>query len=602
MIRRTCIFLLLSSLTVMPAVLHGQSIKITPIMGPGGKPEKQDDSEKEEKTEGEDITTTEEGRRAKTDELFFEALKAKQHSDDEQAEKLLKQFIAQRPENGAAHYELARLYREQKKTEPAMANIKKALVIDPQNKWYKEAKAGILAGSARYVEAAEIYGELAKSDKQDDEYPVLAAEFYERAGKRQEAIDYLDIALQRNPGDEDIQVHKMQLYLTMNQVDKAVTVVKQMIADEPKNGKYYKLLGEVYDNNGMIDKATALYDEVSKKMPDDPSIQLGLATHYLAKGDTATYKSFVRKAIINTRMETEMQLELLKAYLSTMPDEATALTEALPLVAKLAEQGSNDPQLLDYYAAALEGNNMPDSAAVIYKRALALKPSEFSLWVRLMGNYQEKKYADSLIKYSERAMKLFPNQAIAHFYNGVGYMNKGNYPSAIKAMNRALDLQPETEKEAMAQIYSTLADVYYNSKQYTLSDQTFDKAMELDPTNATVLNNYAYYLSERGARLDDAEKMSKKSLELRPDEINFLDTYGWILYKKGDYTKAKTYIEKAMTLSKGTNDATLLEHLGDILYKLNDKSGAIESWKKAKAKGSDGKNLDKKINEGKLYE
>lgn len=601
MIRRTYLLLLLSSLGIMPAVSFAQSIKITPITAPGGKSEK-DDGDKPRNEEGEDIGETEEGRRAKTDELFFEALKAKQHADDEQAETLLKQFLAKRPEVAAAHYELAKLYTEQKKTEPAMASIKKALALDPQNKWYKEAKAGILIANAHYAEAAEIYGELAKADKQDDEYPVLAAEFYERAGKRQEAVNYLDMALARNPGDEDIQVHKMQLYLNMNQVENAVTVVKQMIADDPKNGKYYKLLGEVYDNNNMTDKAAALYEDISKRMPDDPSIQLGQATHYLATGDTPQYRTFVRKAITNTGMETEMQIELLKAYLSTMPDEASALAEALPLVAKLASQGTPDAQILDYYAAALEGNNMPDSAAVIYKKALALKPSEFSLWVRLMGNYQEKKYADSLIKYSERAMKLFPNQAIAHFYNGVGYMNKGNYPSAIKAMNRALDLQPETEKEATAQIYSTLADVYYSSKQYALSDQTFDKALELDPTNATVLNNYSYYLSERGMRLDDAEKMSKKSLELRPDEINFLDTYGWILYKKGDYNKAKTYIQKAMSLANGNNDATLLEHMGDILYKLNDKSGALESWKKAKEKGSDGKNLDKKINEGKLYE
>lgn len=601
MIRRTYLLLLLSSFAIVPAVIHAQSIKITPMMGPGGKPDKPE-SDKPDKEEGDDITETEEGRRAKTDELYFEALKAKQHSDNEQAESLLKQFIAKRPEVAAAHYELAKLYAEQKKSEPAMASIKKALSLDPKNKWYKEAKAGILIADGHYVEAAEIYGELAKADKQDDEYPVLAAEFYERAGKRQEAINYLDMALERNMDDEDILVHKMQLYLNMNQVDKAAAVVKQMIAGDPKNGKYIKLLGELYDNNNMSDKAAALYDEAAKKMPDDPSIQLGLATHYLATGDTAKYRTFVRKAITNTGMETEMQLELLKAYLSTMPDEATALAEALPLVAKLASQGTPDAQILDYYAAALEGNNMPDSAAAIYKKALELKPSEFSIWVRLMGNYQEKKYADSLIKYSERAMRLFPNQAIAHFYNGVGHMNKGNYPSAIKAMNRALDLQPDTEKEAMAQIYSTLADVYYNSKQYTLCDQTFDKALELDPMNATVLNNYSYYLSERGVRLDDAEKMSKKSLELRPDEINFLDTYGWIQYKKGDYNKAKTYIQKAMALANGNNDATLLEHMGDIQYKLNDKSGAMEWWKKAKEKGSDGKNLDKKINEGKLYE
>jgi Tfp pilus assembly protein PilF len=151
-------------------------------------------------------------------------------------------------------------------------------------------------------------------------------------------------------------------------------------------------------------------------------------------------------------------------------------------------------------------------------------------------------------------------------------------------------------------MYSTLADVYYSSKQFTLSDETFEKALALDPNNATVLNNYSYFLSERGIKLDVAESMSKKSLELRPDEVNFIDTYGWILYKKGDFAKAKTYIEKAMGLTKDAPSATLYDHLGDILYKLNEKTKAIAAWKKAKETGSDDKNLDKKISEGKLYE
>jgi len=594
--RPAYIFLFLAGFVSAALSSDAQSIKIMPGMSPDR------DRESAPAPDTTNMAETEEGRRAQTDELYFEALKAKQHADDKQAEGLLKQFIAKRPEVAAAHYELAKIYSEQKKTDLAGASIKRALALDPSNKWYKEVNAGILVATGKYVEAANIYSELAKSEKQDEEYPVQAAEYYERAGKNQEALKHLDMALQRNMGDEDLLAHKIQLYLNMNDADKAAGVVLQMIADNPKNGKYYKLLGELYDNNKMPEKAAALYEQASKKLPDDPSVQLGLATHYLRKGDTLQYKAYVKKAITNTGVETELQLELLKAYIQTMPDETSALAEALPLISKLVDQGPADAQMLEYYGEALDVSNMTDSAIIMYKRSLALKPSNFNVWQRLLGNYQEKKYADSLIKYSEKAMRLFPNQAITHFYNGIGYMNKNNYPSAIKAMNRAIDLQPETEKEILASMYSTIADVYYNSKQYTQSDEAFVKALALDPNNATVLNNYSYYLSERGIRLDEAERMSKKSLELRPDEVNFIDTYGWIFYKKGEFEKAKTHILRAIEVANGVNDATLYGHLGDILFKLNDKPKAIEAWKKAKEKGSDDKNLDKKISEGKLYE
>jgi Tfp pilus assembly protein PilF len=117
-----------------------------------------------------------------------------------------------------------------------------------------------------------------------------------------------------------------------------------------------------------------------------------------------------------------------------------------------------------------------------------------------------------------------------------------------------------------------------------------------------VLNNYSYYLSERGERLDVAKTMSEKSLHLRPDETTFLDTYGWILYKKGEYSKAKDAVQTAVNKGDKKADGTIFDHLGNIYYKLNDKEKAVYYWKIAKERGSDDPLLDKKIGEGKLYE
>jgi len=103
-------------------------------------------------------------------------------------------------------------------------------------------------------------------------------------------------------------------------------------------------------------------------------------------------------------------------------------------------------------------------------------------------------------------------------------------------------------------------------------------------------------------KLEEAEKMSKRSLELRPDEPSYLDTYGWILFKMGKYEKAKEYIERAVTANKGNGDGTLYEHLGDVYYKLNDTDKAYENWKRSKEKGNDSPVLDKKIKDRKLYE
>lgn len=555
-----------------------------------------------ESTTSADSLETEEGFSAKTDELYFDALVAKRHEDNSRAKTLLKQLVTSRPQMAAGHFELARLYADEKDMESAITSVKKAIALDTGNKWYRETYANMLAARKEFAEAAEVFARLSAVQTKDAEYPEKAAENYERAGKTDEALKYLDIALQRNMEDEELMLQKMQIFLDAKQYGKAAEVVQQMIKYDPRNGKYYKLLGDLYDNNKMGDKATTLYEQAVKKLPEDVSVQIGMATHSLRKGDTTLYKTWLKKAISNPSIEVDLQMELLSAYIQSMPNEAEAMADVLPIITDLVRQDPNDALLMAYYGESLEGAGKKDSAAMAYKRSLELKPSNYAVWGRVLGLYLEKPYADSLIKYSEKALRLFPNQAIVHFYNGVGHMNKDENPAAIKAINRALDLQAETEKDVLSLMWSTLGDIYYTTKQYTLSDEAFEKALALDPENANVLNNYSYYLSERKLKLDDAERMAKKAIELRPNEGTYLDTYGWVLYRKGNYQQAKVYIQKAVDAAKESADGTLYNHLGDALFKLNERSKAIEAWKKAKEKGVDDKNIDKKILEGKLYE
>jgi len=542
------------------------------------------------------------GAAAKADELLFDAIKAKMHDDDKLATELLEKYVAARPEVSDGFYELSKLYYNYKNLEKSEEAIKKAIALDGENKWYKEQYATILAERGAELEAAKIMADLTAADPDDRSYPLLAAEYYERAHKYDEAITYLDKALTQTGMDEDIMMRKMQLYLDMNNVDKAAEVINKLIAGEPKNGRYYKLLGELYDNNKLPEKAAAVYQKAQKDLPGDPSVQLGLAEHYMKAGDTASSMAYLKKAIVNNDLEQEAQLEILEAYLQSLPNDSVMKAQGLPIIRQVVAQHPDDAEVIAYYGEVMERSNLRDSALIAYKRSLTIKPSNFAVWVRLLENYLDKPSADSLIKYSEKAMRLFPTQAVASFYNGIGHLNKKEYPAAIKAINRAIDMQPETDKQRLADMYSVLGDIYHSNKQDDLSDKAFDKALQFDANNATILNNYSYYLSERGKKLDEAEKMSKRSLDLRPDEATFLDTYGWILYKKGDFEKARQYVQQAITKMGAGADATLYDHLGDIYYKLNAKDKAVENWKTAKEKGGDDPQIDKKIKEGKLYE
>ena len=115
----------------------------------------------------------------------------------------------------------------------------------------------------------------------------------------------------------------------------------------------------------------------------------------------------------------------------------------------------------------------------------------------------------------------------------------------------------------------------------------------MSPDNALSLKNYAYFLSLRGKDLEKAENLSKRSLIFDPKNAASLDTYGWILYMKGDYTNAKIQIEKS--LEGNSESAEVVEHYGDVLFKLGDKQNAVLQWKKAQTLGGNSDALKKKI-------
>jgi tetratricopeptide (TPR) repeat protein len=95
--------------------------------------------------------------------------------------------------------------------------------------------------------------------------------------------------------------------------------------------------------------------------------------------------------------------------------------------------------------------------------------------------------------------------------------------------------------------------------------------------------------------------MSFKCNELETNNGAYQDTYAWILYELKEYKQAKEWLLKAL-LNGSEKSAVVVEHYGDILYKLGELNEAIHQWKKAKELGDASKFLNQKIEEGKLYE
>lgn len=539
---------------------------------------------------------------AASDRIFADAVKEVVLGNTKEAESLLLRFVAENPQVAAAYYELARINAKENNPSKAQEYIAKAIKLDTGNKWYQEVQGNLLATSNKFLEAASVFAQLAQKYKPIEDYLLKASLLYQRGQQYAKAIDALEVLVKDHGPQEDLMLQIKQLYLKTKDVPHAAATLRRLIDANPKDGRYYALLAELYTDQKQLQQAKAVYDEAEQKCPNDLSIQLGLASYYKAQNNPIQYKAYINKAIANSSIDEQTQLTLLVSFLQDMQKDTSTRADALSLTESVALRYPHNAVVLGIYGDLLSFNNKQAEAIRAYKQSLSIDSSNLNVWQQLLFSLTDKSAADSLIGYSEAALRMFPASAMLYYLNGIGYANKNNFAKAIQSFTTAVDYQPEDNKDLLAEMYASLADAYNSDKQYALADKNFDAALKLTPNNATVLNNYAYYLSVRKVRLEDALRYSEKSLQIRPGEATFLDTYGWICFQMAKYEKAKEYIQQAIDKNGTQADATLYEHLGDVYYKLNQLDKALDYWRMAQTKDPKNEQILQKIKQKKIDE
>ncbi|MDZ7848040.1 MAG: tetratricopeptide repeat protein [Owenweeksia sp.] len=260
-----------------------------------------------------------------------------------------------------------------------------------------------------------------------------------------------------------------------------------------------------------------------------------------------------------------------------------------------------NPKAYAIYGDYLSRDGRNQEALKAYKKAVQLEGgNRFKIWEQILLIEAQSERYDSLAVDASAAVELYPNQPLPYLFAGMAYSMLGDAFEAVGYLEDGLNyvLGNARLKE---QFYTQLASAYHELGEHEKSDANFEKALALNDQNPTVLNNYAYYLSVRGQKLDRALEMTKKSNRLEESNPVFMDTWAWVLYKKGNYAEALAKMEQLLKLGVG-NNGEVLEHYGDILYKNGRVAEAIVQWKKARSTGMASGNIDQKINREKLVE
>jgi tetratricopeptide (TPR) repeat protein len=303
----------------------------------------------------------------------------------------------------------------------------------------------------------------------------------------------------------------------------------------------------------------------------------------------------MRKAFLGADVSIDEKIGVLLRFFSASELDSEARERAFILLDRLDQVHPDDPKTHSMYGDYLLREGDYEGARQRFARAVAIDPSHPLIWAQLTELDVQLRDWEALISHAEEARSLFPAQPVFYLMLGVGQVQLKQLDEAIRNFNVGKSYVVDDDL-LLANFWSNLGDCYQEVREYKRSEEAFEKALKLNPDDAFVMNNYAYYLSLRGKKLERAAELSARSNELMPNTPSFQDTYGWVLFRQARYAEALEWVGKA--LDGGALDGVVLEHYGDILFHLDRRTEAIEYWEAAASAGGASDLINQKIDAG----
>ena len=171
-------------------------------------------------------------------------------------------------------------------------------------------------------------------------------------------------------------------------------------------------------------------------------------------------------------------------------------------------------------------------------------------------------------------IKIWPENESFLYELADYYKLRKEYKKSLKIYEKLINQFPDNER--LIFLYASNLDKVNKWKQ---AKNLFLELLKKNPKDTYTLNYISYKLALRDEDLDYALNLIKKALTLDPENGYFLDTIGWVEFKRNNFEESVFYLEKATSLLP--NNDEVLDHLGDCYLMLNRTNEAIYEWKKA---------------------
>jgi tetratricopeptide (TPR) repeat protein len=509
-------------------------------------------------------------------------------------------------------------FEENGEMERALEAYQKVLNVDPGQSELASRVAGLLIQQDDFPQAIDVLKDAIKANPNNAEPYQQLAFIYTRYLKRtDQAIDYANRAIALNPGDVEGYQRLVEIELAAGQERRALEALDRALKVHSSDPNFWIRLGKLYvailfksDSQPKPDelkKTNEVFKRAAENSGDDPGILKDVADYYAAS------------------QQLKEAIPLYLRVLELQPDDANAreklatgfvLTNQRDKAVEMLEQIIKEhpekyqpydllAQVLDEEARSLQRANRIEEAkakfakvAANYEQSLLINPNHAGTYLRLaellLGTLKE---ADRAVKLLGEARRRFPGAPEIVYYLAIAQREAKQSQQAVATFEEALhEAQLEEDSDFVnAKFYFNYGAAAEQAGLYDKAADLLRKSIALDPENSAETFNYLGYMwADHNMNLDEAETMIRRALQSEPNNASYLDSLGWVEFRKGQFDRAlNNLLQAAKTVQR--EDPVVFEHIGDTYLKLNRIREALEAWQKALALDPKNKNLADKI-------
>ncbi len=542
----------------------------------------------------------------------------------DQAEAEFQKAVQAEPRNREAQFILASFYLVNKQFDKAEAAYKTLAELDKDKPEGRSVLGDFYSSVGRLDEAIAIYREVITKSPDYTQARYRLTEIMLNRGDLAGAKHEVETVLKGDSKDRQALILRARIGMQAAQTSDlkvAIEDLREVLRQEPNSRAGLYFMAEANFRLGQIDQARAFASDLTRNYPDYLPAKLMEIQINLASGDAkaamqsaANLQDRLAKTAPDRDNSPQMLAELKAKTLIAHGSAALQLRDTKTARADFLAAHDIAPSSADIdvdLAMVSLAEGKAEEAIGFFNNALSIDGVHFNALRGLTNIYAAQKKTDQAHARIDQAIAAQPNNASLHFLKGRVYgfeMNAqgaeaefrraieidGNYLAGYSAL-AALFVNTNQQQRALEEyrriverqpdnpaIYTLIGMLEMNRQNIDAAIENYRKALSLDQNATFAANNLAWLYAIHGkGNLDEAVRLAQSAVQANPEVSSFVDTLGWVYYKKGLFGPATEQLKKAVSVdesaarqSNGTPSPTYHYHLGAALAAKGDKAAA----------------------------